>query len=212
MPGTLAYQLRDLLDRVNIDLLIDVGGYEGEYGKLLRAAGYRGPIVSYDPAPAVELLDCARKDGAWTVRPVACSDAAGTATLHRYPGMSHAFNSLHTETSLMAERFPVGTARQTTVETVRLDSEPFEAHDVFLKIDTQGHDLHVLEGAAGILDRVRLVQMELSVLPIYEQTPPFDVAVGRVRDLGFTPTGFFPITSMDGMRVIEFDGVFIRAR
>ena len=44
----------------------------------------------------------------------------------------------------------------------------------FLKTDTQGYDLEVLNGAEAIFDRVEAVQVELAFLPIYEKVPLFD--------------------------------------
>ena len=43
--GHLAY----MLHRMKVDCVLDVGAHVGGYGKNLRLAGYRGPIVSFEP-------------------------------------------------------------------------------------------------------------------------------------------------------------------
>jgi hypothetical protein len=71
--------------------------------------------------------------------------------------------------------------------------------------------LAIIEGALGMLNRVSLLQMELSVVPIYEGTPTWTEVARRLADLDFSPSGVFPVSrAADGLRVLEFDGVFVR--
>lgn len=43
------HDLVRLLHRYEIDLVLDVGAHRGDFGALLREAGYRGRIVSFEP-------------------------------------------------------------------------------------------------------------------------------------------------------------------
>ena len=52
---------------------------------------------------------------------------------------------------------------------------------MLLKTDTQGWDLEVIEGAAGCLERVVALQVELSVRPIYEGSPGWLEVLARLR-------------------------------
>ena len=82
---------------------------------------------------------------------------------------------------------------------------------VLLKSDTQGHDLNVIEGAQGLPENVVAVLVELSVQPIYEEQPYMTRVIDRLKEEGFIPIAFSPVTtSFDKLRVIEFDGVFVR--
>ena len=82
---------------------------------------------------------------------------------------------------------------------------------LLLKSDTQGYDLEVLEGAAGVIDRVEALVVELSVTPIYDGAPHIVEMLSHLRDLGFGVAGLFPIQRRH-LRVVEFDGLFIRSR
>src|SRR6266550_7310171 len=85
-PGGVSVEshLSDLLPRMAIDCVIDVGGHWGEYGTLLRDAGYRGPIVSFEPASAniARLRSAAAQDDRWQVRQEALGREAGELVLN----------------------------------------------------------------------------------------------------------------------------------
>ena len=81
---------------------------------------------------------------------------------------------------------------------------------VLLKLDTQGWDLVVLEGATGCLEDVRAIQTEVSVIPLYEKMPTWIDSMSWIDELGFQPTGLFPVTYADGFRSLEFDLVAAR--
>jgi len=82
---------------------------------------------------------------------------------------------------------------------------------VFLKIDTQGLDMQVIEGALPVIDQVVGIQTEIPVRQIYEEMPTFTGVVDRLAQLGFETVGFFPVGRDSSLlRVTEFDCVLIR--
>jgi hypothetical protein len=81
---------------------------------------------------------------------------------------------------------------------------------VFLKTDTQGFDLQVLRGASECLDRIIGIIAELSVIPIYKESPPFEEAIRCYRDAGFDLVDLSVVNRTIDGRVLEYDGLFIR--
>jgi hypothetical protein len=67
-----------------------------------------------------------------------------------------------------------------------------------------------LREAKPILPNVLALQIELSVMAIYQGMPTLAEALDANRQLGFDATGFFPISRDKQMRLIEVDGVFTR--
>ena len=67
----------------------------------------------------------------------------------------------------------------------RLDSLAAEVphQRIFLKVDTQGYDMRVIAGAGSFLDRVRVLQVELSVTPLYESESDYIDSLAQIRDL-----------------------------
>jgi hypothetical protein len=68
----LPQHLMALLELYRVNCVLDVGANRGQYGTLLREAGYAGRIVSFEPVPhiAQQLEAVAAKDGNWSVHRV----------------------------------------------------------------------------------------------------------------------------------------------
>ncbi|HVT69411.1 MAG TPA: FkbM family methyltransferase [Trebonia sp.] len=204
-----------------INCVIDVGGNRGQTGQRLRALGYAGRIVSFEPSPTVlpAIRAAAERDPDWTVRPVALSSEAGQAELrlHQEPQT----DSLADVLPGVADQIPgiaeTGTA---TIELSTLAAELPQAvagiaePRVLVKSDTQGHDLEVLRGAGdkGLDETVAAVLVELVTQPIYRGQPVLTTVMDVLMADGFTPVAFEPlIESADGLLIVELDGLFLRA-
>jgi len=79
----------------------------------------------------------------------------------------------------------------------------------FLKIDTQGYDLKVIEGARDVLDHFVLVQMEVPLIHIYETTTTLQESMELMMSLGFEPSWVSPVAYDDVGRAIELDILFV---
>jgi FkbM family methyltransferase len=84
------------------------------------------------------------------------------------------FSSLHVPTAETAARFDRKTKYEVVeVEIRTLDEEAPRMADwtagrrIYLKLDTQGHDLAVLEGAGTFLQSVDAMQSEVAIRPRY---------------------------------------------
>ena len=60
-----------------IDCVFDVRADNGQYAALVRSTGYMGPIVSFEPIPALaeRLRTLAAADGRWSVEEVALDES-----------------------------------------------------------------------------------------------------------------------------------------
>jgi FkbM family methyltransferase len=216
--ATLSTHLLRVFERLAIDAVLDVGAHRGEYASSLRRIGYRGAIVSFEPIQEVHaaLARAAEGDDRWATHRLALSDRDGTATLHVASGTG--FSSFHAFSEAAGRLYPdLSVARTEEVPVRRLDGFLAEATAhlrdprLFLKMDTQGHDLAVLEGARGALGSVLALQSEASVEPLYEGVPALPDFLARLRDLGFRPSGFFPVArDADDLRLVEVDVVAVR--
>jgi FkbM family methyltransferase len=216
--SALAGHLRVLLKRLRPDCVIDVGGNTGQFGRLLRGLGYRGWIVSFEPVRQSfdRLENFTSGDPRWRVHRLAIGSIPETRRMN-VSAMSE-FSSFRTPTTFSLERFRGESEVQHVedVRVVRLDDceaeclQGIPSSRLFLKVDTQGWDLEVLRGAAHLIDRCEVLQVELSLIPVYRGVPMYVETLGYVSRLGFSPTGFFPITRDEFSRLIEVDCVLVR--
>jgi FkbM family methyltransferase len=221
-PNTLAGHLSNLLPLLAVNCILDVGAHEGAYVRLLRAeVGFRGEIVSFEPAwgTYAALESRFSDDRRWRGHRYALGRRQGRLGLHVYGDTL--LNSFLSPSEYGVHQFPV-LSSPVSIEDVEVHSltEVFDSVTshvsdarVFLKADTQGFDLEVVEGAVDVLDRIVGLQLELPVKPIYQDMPTLSSTLDRLYELGFGLTGMFPVSlDRDGLQVIEFDCVFYRLR
>lgn len=209
--------LSRLFTHLSINCVLDVGANQGQYGARLRQMGYNGYIISFEPAiEDFKQLQrrCAADDG-WEAYNLALGAQEGNIEMNIYPDTL--FNSfLRPNTAMRNLGLQVG--RVETVPVQRLDmlfdtlvasmAEP----RVYLKLDTQGYDLKVLEGATRTLPMIRALQTEVAVKPLYEGMPDYLEAIQTISRLGFEVTGLFPVARDGTLRVVEFDCVMVNSR
>jgi FkbM family methyltransferase len=206
-----------VLEHHRISVVLDVGANVGQYASRLRAAGWAGRIVSFEPLAAAHATLCAAAaaDPAWQVAPLlALGPSEGTVTLNVSPESD--MSSLLPLRPDMAQF--LSSARFTGAERVpqaRLDAiwaqhvAPLDR--AFLKLDTQGYDGAVLDGALGVLDAIAGVQVELALVGVYEGEPLYLDMIARLASLGFEPVLFIPgYFNRRSARLLTMDGVFVR--
>ena len=212
--------LRRLFDEFQIDALIDVGANEGQYALSARKdAGFAGHIFSFEPNPAVFAILSAKAahDRAWHVYNIALSDFDGMTEFHIMA--AHQFSSLARPAELLDPVFKSRNHVENTVETQcrRLDGlldellKHYGLSRPFLKMDTQGHDRAVCDGAGARLAEMIGVQSELAVRPQYESAADYRAMIGYLEQRGFVPNAFFANNKGHFPLLVEMDGIFLRA-
>lgn len=205
----------DVARAFDTDLVIDVGANEGQFVEELRARGYAGPVVSFEPvSTALAILhDKAARDRHWSVIGAAASDRAGRLPINVSQGTD--MSSFHEGNAAGLALDPrIAVIDQEMVELVRLDDVAVlhGARRPYLKIDTQGHERQVLAGCPDLLSRAVAVQLELPLINIYEGVWHFYDAMEAMRALGFVPAQFHPITWSEAIpeSLVEIDCIFRR--
>lgn len=207
--------LRRLLGGFRPDRVLDVGANEGQFARELRRSGFRGPIVSFEPHPEAfqRLASAAAGDAMWDVRPEAVGREEATLDLHL--GERDATSSLLAPSEALRAYADLEFVGTVPVPVRRLDAIFDEvarpAERVALKVDTQGSEQAVLDGAEGCLDRIGAVFLELSLTPLYEGEPPAEVVMAHLRDRGFVPAYLSPaFTEAGTRRWLQADVLFLR--
>ena len=209
-----ATTLRRFLGDHDIDLVVDAGANLGQFAKLVRTKGYKGRIWSFEPVPHVfqALGRATAGDRNWKGSQIALGDREDSLAIN-VPA-NHSLSSFLQPSELMAHYDAVGALKTENVQVLRLDDvlKDDPARNIFLKADVQGFERQVLDGAAGIIERVHAVYLELPIGQLYDGGWTFPQAITYMDDLGFTPAQFRSVNVMpnDRASAVEFDCLFRR--
>jgi FkbM family methyltransferase len=204
------------LDLRDVDLVLDVGAATGNYGRTLRAHGYRGRICSFEPlGAAFERLEKeSSTDPLWSSLRLALGSKPGTAQIN-VAGNSDSSSLLE-----MGDRHAQGDPKSIYIgrETIDMstvdeiwDRVVEDGENVFLKLDVQGFELEALRGAEHSLPRVAGIQAELSLVPLYVGAPDWSEVIAYLQARGFHPDRLEP--AFEDPRtgeILQIDAVFTR--
>jgi FkbM family methyltransferase len=217
-PGTSpSLQLVKAFSRFEVDLVLDVGANVGQFASALRIFGYKGKLVSFEPLVMEHriLSETACRDPSWQVHTrCAIGDFDGKAEINVSGNSvsSSLLPMLNMHSSAAKDSAYVG-IEETPI--FKLDTVALNylegANSIFLKIDTQGFEWNVIEGAKQILPHVQGVLCEMSMIPLYEGQHLWREMIQRIESLGFTLWAILPgfVDSRDG-KTLQFDAVFFR--
>ncbi len=206
-----------LLQANGIDTVLDVGANDGGYGQGIHDAGFQGEVLSFEPQQDAHrrLQQRAASYPRWSVAPrMALGAAEGTVEIN-IAGNSASSSILpmlaRHEQSAPQSRY-VG---KETVELRRLDEVRHPVIDraraIHLKIDTQGFEMPVLQGAGALLARIRGLQLEMSLVPLYEGQMLFLELLDWVAGNGFSLHRVVPgFSDQSTGRMLQMDGIFFR--
>ena len=206
-----------LLESNRIGLVFDVGANAGQYAASLREGGYRGRIVSFEPLTSAfsRLEASAKADPLWEVVNIGMGDRDERATINI------AGNS---QSSSLLEMLPAHVKSAPTsayvgseeITVSRLDSVFSKYHRkgdrTFLKLDAQGYERKILDGASLSMKDILGIQLEMSVEPLYSNEMPYIEMLGYLAGMGFTLASIEPgFSDPVSGRMLQMDGIFFRS-
>jgi FkbM family methyltransferase len=204
---------RAVLGQRNIDLVLDVGANEGQFGLFLRnEVGYKGNIISFEPVRQTfeKLALVAEADKSWHTIHSAAGSEANKLVINIMK--ESIFSSFHKPKNGLFDDINRIVSSQ-EVNVVSLDSflrdYDVQYSSIFLKTDTQGFDLEVIRGAEKIIPFVQGVQVELSFVPIYEKAIDYKQMLEELISRGFVISNMFPV-SLTQLQAVEFDCIMVR--
>lgn len=210
--------LARMLDHHQVSAVLDVGANTGQFAQALRAAGYRGKIVSFEPLSDAHanLLKVSARDPDWQIaarcavgdradESVEIHVAANSVSSSLLPMQQAHANAEPKSRYVRSEQIPMARLDQLAGQYCDRDSA------LFVKIDTQGFEEKVLNGATGILDKMRGLQLEMSFVTLYQEQALFETLLARVRDKGYSIWAIWPgFHDPASGRMLQVDVVLFR--
>jgi FkbM family methyltransferase len=212
-----AYQTVQALKAHNIDVVFDVGANVGQFASELRAYGYQGKIVSFEPLPEAykELVNKAKGDKNWIVHPrCAVGSVAGEIEINLAANSVSSsilpMLSAHEDAAPESKYINKLTATIITLDSV-LKQYTSDQDYLLIKIDTQGYEWSVLDGAELAIKNCKGLLLELSLIPLYEGQRLWIDIVDRLskshHSLFVIQTGF---TDGKTGQTLQIDGLFFK--
>ncbi|WP_235938438.1 FkbM family methyltransferase [Chitinophaga solisilvae] len=153
--------------------ILDVGANVGHYSVMLRKNNIKLPIYAFEPHPVTfRELEKAAATYQFTAVPFGAGEAATTTAIYDYGAGTSSHASLYKD---VIEQLHHGVAQEVAIALTTID-EFVAAHQIneiaLLKIDTEGHELAVLNGAKETIRRgiVKAVQIEFNSMHVISRT------------------------------------------
>jgi FkbM family methyltransferase len=199
-----------------IDLIVDVGANVGDYVNDLYEDGYSGHACSFEPVKEVfaKLTNKSKHHSTWKALNIGVGSAHEQKEIHVSGNLASSSLLQVTDKSVKAEpttRF----VRHEKIEIKPLDlvskEEQFNIFKkIFVKIDVQGYEMEVLKGAQQFLPSAYFIQMELSLVQLYEGAPDYLDVIRIMNEKGFDVFTLIPgFRNPETGQMLQADGVFI---
>jgi FkbM family methyltransferase len=188
------------------DLVIDVGANKGQFAASALFGWPRAQVVSFEPIAALaEQVAAISSGGRLTVHQMALGRESGTVELHvhAYSPSSSALRSLDAGAEVTTQTVPLRRLADEVAEPVG------RAERVLLKLDVQGLELAVLDGAAELLGQVEWILVEQAFVAAYDDQPLFDEVHAYLGAAGFSLDRPLDVRR-EGGRIVEADSLYVR--
>lgn len=185
----------------NLKLVFDVGANEGQTLKWVKHHQPNAQLVCFEPvsSPYKKLLNNSRAFQQVTVENFALGDKEETVEISLYEDMS-VLNSLNPGSMNNDLSAP-----KETIQVKRLD-EYCEVHHInridLLKIDTEGYELQVLDGASKMLDgaNISFIYCETGFTPGNQRNTYFPTIIEYLEKKGYFFYSLYQIDAHDWKR------------
>jgi FkbM family methyltransferase len=205
-----------LLRHFNINKIFDVGASTGSYAMDMKQLHYEGTIISFEPIfeSFQQLEKNTKKYKHW----IAQNYALGDAEQETYINVSNNSDSSsllgilpnHVQSEPTSQYIKKEMIKVKTLDSI-FDDFYDENDNVLLKIDTQGFEKRVLDGAEKSLPKIKGIQLEMSLVPLYDGALLFSEMKEHLIRKGYSlysmENGFSdPSTG----RLLQVDGIFFK--
>jgi FkbM family methyltransferase len=203
-----AHCIKYVLAHYQLETVFDIGAHDGEYVRNFREKGFKGKAYAFEPHPVTfgRLTDYCKTDTKTEAFQFGLSDKVGILTIYdRKPteqqnGTHHA--SLYSEviSGLHKSEVEATEIHLTTLDAFVLEQKVSKID--FLKIDTEGHEFSILEGAKQTLaaGKIQLIQFEFGQMNVVSRVffkDFFDLLHAQYRIYRLMPNSLFEIKHYD---------------
>ena len=209
----LATVRREIIRKTEVSLVYDVGANRGQWAKSIRKDGYDYELISFEPSDTyVFLKKLAESDNEWICENLALSNVEGEVNLFSASN-ENLSTSILEPLEILNQGFEINflSGKKALATTLDLYRGEKELRKFYLKLDVQGAEALVLEGAKSSLKDCVAIEFESSLLRLYrDESNHYDLAMHLISQ-NFSPVQIV-ITHWDkGLHTVSMDSIFVKA-
>jgi len=217
-PSDSKSRMIKLLSNYNINIVFDVGANIGQYAIELRNLGYKSKIHSFEPLSIAfeKLKKNSGSDPMWTVHNYALGDKNYKSEIN----IAGNFNSTSSSLLDMLPYHEEVAPKSKYIGTEEIDVKSIDSifddfcnpdDNIYLKIDTQGYEKNVLDGAINSLKRISTIQLEMSIMPLYKDELLFNEMYEVLFKKGYRMVSLESgVPDATTGQLLQVDGIFHR--
>ncbi len=202
-----------LIKHHKIDNVFDIGANMGQYAKQLRQLRYYGKITSFEPlSSAFEVLKVAVKNNSnWEAVNIALGSFDGDGEINIAKDLyCSSILGLDQDNKLLVNYTGKEKITIRKLDSI-IDDYYCDGDSLFVKIDAQGYEKNILDGAENSLTHINGLQLEMSLTRFYEKEMLFEDMLSLLKEKGFK------IFSMENVhfdgksgQLYQIDGIFFK--
>ena len=201
----------------NVNLIFDVGANAGQFGVLLREIGFDGKIVSFEPLSDAResLQNISRNDPMWQIAlQTAIGEENGEIEI-QIAGNSQSssvLDMLDTHVRAAPDSKYIGKEKVALRTLDSIAPDYMDSNSIaFIKIDTQGYETQVMNGAKKLMSQIVGLQVEISLVPLYKGQCLFDEMLKKLKNDGFELWSISTVFSdPNTAQLLQVDATFFR--
>ena len=202
----------------NVNLIFDVGANAGQFGVLLREIGFDGKIISFEPLSDAResLQNISRNDPLWQIAlQTAIGEENGEIEI-QIAGNSQSssvLDMLDTHVRAAPDSKYIGKEKVALRTLDSIAPDYMDSNSIaFIKIDTQGYETQVMNGAKKLMSQIVGLQVEISLVPLYKGQCLFDEMLKKLKNDGFELWSISTVFSdPNTAQLLQVDATFFRA-
>lgn len=206
-----------LFEYLNNDVVLDVGAGKGQFADSIRdELNYKNKIISFEPLsePFGLLYKKSSNDKLWDAFNFALGNSEEELSINVAKNIySSSFLEMlptHLKVAPYAEYVRTEIVKVKTLDAI-FSSICDETQSIYLKIDAQGFEHNILEGAEGSLKYIQTIQIEMSLEQLYEDEVLIYDAIPIMDNRGYKLISIEPgLSDWKTGKLIQVDGIFQR--
>ena len=179
----------NILSYFKVDMVLDVGANKGQFAEMIINNNYSKKIISVEPVQSAHLIliNKSKRYSFWTVCPI-MAIGNDNSIIKFYETLNSQCSSKKKPIKNKLDDYHIintFNVKQTTLKDFYKDNILEDYNSICLKIDTQGNELEILKSGKNILNKFRLIIIEISFDIDYEGQNSFMEIINYLLDNNF---------------------------